>query len=57
MESYCSALKSLIAHTDGVEVKRKWAKIVEGKVEKPPEIQSFHVFVESVLPYSQYFGS
>ena len=57
MASYFSALKSSIARKDGVVIKRKWAKIVKGKLEKPTEIPSFDTFVESVLSSSQYFGS
>jgi hypothetical protein len=41
--------------TDGVEVKRKSAEIVEEILENPPRIPSFHAFVESVLTYSQCF--
>ena len=57
IEAYFSALKSSLARKDGVIIKRKWAKMVKGRLEEPTKLPSFDEFVESVLPSSQYFGA
>ena len=57
MDTYFSALKSSVARKDGVKIKRKWPKVVDGHVIEPTSLPSFDAFVESVLPSSQYFGA
>ena len=57
MDTYFSALKSSVARKDGVTIKRKWPKVVDGIVIEPTKLPSFDEFVESVLPSAQYFGA
>ena len=57
MDTYFPAFKTSVARKDGIQMKRKWAKIVDGNVTEPTSLPSFDAFVESVLPSSQYFGA
>ena len=57
MDIYFSQLKTSVALKDGIKLKRKWPKKVDGELIEATKIPSFDEFVEKVLPSNQYFGS
>ena len=55
LEAYFSNLKSLLAEEDGVKIKRKWPKLVNGKVsEQPTIVPGLDEICESILPSAEF---
>ena len=55
LETYFSILKSKVAVGQGVKLKRKWPKLVEGKaVELPTKIPAFDEVTDRILPSSMF---
>ena len=55
IETYFSLLKTAVANWEGIKLKRKWPKIVNGVVEaNPTPIPTFEGTVEQILPSSIY---
>ena len=55
IETYFSSFKSVLAAHDGIKLKRKWPKIVEGAAtELPTNLPSLDEVAEKILPSSAY---
>ena len=55
LETFFSIIKSELAKKDGIKLKRKWPKLVDGKVtDLPTKIPSYDDVAETILPSSTY---